>query len=343
MNAVSLRIDNYPTSAKSEAKEPNSTHNSSGKYQLLHYINFKISGLSKLKASSLSVVYFNFLLLITLLGCQNEAPPPNPSGTLEATEIDVSSTLPGEVLEVRFELGDKVNISDTLVILDTELLRLQRAQLESGRGTINAQRKLAKSTISQAIRNLEWLETSLARVNNLLQEGNATQFQVDELTAKYDLAQLQVTNAQNQLGVLDSEELRLNSSLAVFDRQLEEAVITAPKSGSVILKSIETGEIAQPGKTLLRIADLSRMKVKIYLAEEDLDKVKVGSKLPVLIDALEGEAINGTVSWVSPEAEFTPKNTQTRDARTQLVFAVKLLIENPDGRLHIGMPAEVKL
>ena len=109
------------------------------------------------------------------------------------------------------------------------------------------------------------------------------------------------------------------------------------------MKYIEPGEIAQPGKTLLRIANLSQMKVKIYLAEEDLDKVKIGSKLPVLIDALGGKSIDGVVSWVSSEAEFTPKNTQTKDARTQLVFAVKLLIDNPEGKLHIGMPAEVKL
>jgi len=298
-----------------------------------------------MKKKVLYTLRLQFLLLIPAfnLGCQKDVPTPNPSGTLEAIEIDVSTVLPGEVTEVRFELGDRVNKFDTLLTIDTELLKLQRSQIESSRSTINAQRQLAKSSIKQAKRNLEWLNTSLERVNNLFEEGTTTQHQVDELTAKYDLAQLQVKNAENQLGVLDSEEIRLNSSLAVFDRQLKNAVITAPASGSVLIKSIEPGEIAQPGKPLLRIADLTKMEVRIYLAEEDLDKISIGSKLPVLVDALEGEKIEGIVTWVSPEAEFTPKNTQTRDARTQLVFAVKLLINNPDGKLHIGMPAEVKI
>lgn len=301
--------------------------------------------LSELILRSLMIAGFSFISMFFLLiiGCQKDILPPNPSGTLEATEINISSTLPGEAVEVRFELGYHVNSADTLIIIDSGMLRLQRSQLESSRKTIDAQRQLAMSTILQAERGVEWLTTSLERANNLLESGNSTQHQVDELNAKLDIALHQAANSKKHLGVLDAQEFRLNSSLAVFDRQLEDAVITAPSSGTVIMKYIEPGEIAQPGKTLLRIANLSQMKVKIYLAEEDLDKVKIGSKLPVLIDALGGKSIDGVVSWVSSEAEFTPKNTQTKDARTQLVFAVKLLIDNPEGKLHIGMPAEVKL
>ena len=82
---------------------------------------------------------------------------------------------------------------------------------------------------------------------------------------------------------------------------------------------------------------------QIFLGEEDLDQVQVGETLPVLVDALEGEVLTGTAVWISSEAEFTPKNAQTRNARSQLVYAVKLRVENPDGRLHIGMPAEIEL
>jgi len=94
---------------------------------------------------------------------------------------------------------------------------------------------------------------------------------------------------------------------------------------------------------LLRIADLSRMELRVFLDEEDLDLVRVGQSLPVLVDALEGEELTGRVIWISSEAEFTPKNVQTRQARTQLVYAVKLEVGNLDGRLHIGMPAEVRV
>ena len=85
------------------------------------------------------------------------------------------------------------------------------------------------------------------------------------------------------------------------------------------------------------------MELRVFLDEEDLDLVRVGQTLPVLVDALEGEERTGSIIWISSEAEFTPKNVQTREARTQLVYAVKLSLANPDGRLHIGMPAEVRI
>jgi HlyD family secretion protein len=110
----------------------------------------------------------------------------------------------------------------------------------------------------------------------------------------------------------------------------------------VILRNTEPGEIAAPGALLLRIADLSELELRVYLNEKDLARVKIGQEYPVSIDALKGQTVSGRVSWVSSEAEFTPKNVQTRDARTQLVYAVKLSIPNTDGKLHIGMPAEVK-
>jgi HlyD family secretion protein len=127
------------------------------------------------------------------------------------------------------------------------------------------------------------------------------------------------------------------------DRQLQEGVLIAPTAGEILLRSVEPGEVVQPGQACLKIGDLARMELKVYLSETDIDLIKVGGKLPVLVDALNGEPLEGVVSWISSEAEFTPKNAQTRDARTQLVYAIKLRIPNPDGKLHIGMPAELEL
>ena len=91
------------------------------------------------------------------------------------------------------------------------------------------------------------------------------------------------------------------------------------------------------------VADLSSLELRVFLDEQDLDKVKIGQMIPVMVDALDGQTLSGTVSWVSAEAEFTPKNAQTKQARTQLVYAVKLRVANPDGKLKIGMPAEIVL
>jgi len=282
-------------------------------------------------------------LPLLLIGCSGGNHRTNSSGTLEATETDVASTLPGRVVEVRAALGASVAAGDTLVVLDTELLRLQRAQAEASRGSILAQRRVTAESLAQAERNLEFLKTTLERTQTLTAQGSAMQSQLDEVQAKYDLAVIQRTAAQRQLEVLSAEETKLDAALAVVDRQLQEGVLIAPTAGEILLRAVEPGEVVQPGQACLKIGDLARMELKVYLSETDIDLVKVGGKLPVLVDALNGESLEGVVSWISSEAEFTPKNAQTRDARTQLVYAIKLRIPNPDGRLHIGMPAELEL
>jgi len=136
---------------------------------------------------------------------------------------------------------------------------------------------------------------------------------------------------------------KLAASLAVFDRQIRDGVLLSPENGVVLVRALEPGEIALPNRPALRIADLSRLDLRVYLEAEDLGRVRIGEKVPVLVDALGGKEVEGKVVWVSPEAEFTPKNVQTRNARAQLVYAVKIEVENADGILAIGMPAEARL
>lgn len=276
-------------------------------------------------------------------GCGAGPGGANPSGTLEATEIDLAPAIAGRVLEVRPQLGDRVSAGDTVVVLDTELLALERAQAEANRRSIAVQRLMAEEEIRQLERNLELTDTTLGRLRSLLAEGSAAGQQVDDLAAKRDVTASRVTAARHRLEYLAAEKDKLGAALAVFDRKLEDGILISPSSGTVLVRALERGEMAVPGAVAIRVADLTRLELRVFLGEEDLDRVRVGQTLPVLVDALEEETVMGTVTWVSPEAEFTPKNAQTRNARAQLVYAVKLRVENPDGRLHIGMPAEVDL
>jgi HlyD family secretion protein len=290
-----------------------------------------------------SWVWTGLLLIGTvLIGCSKKEAP-NPSGSLEATEVDIVSTLPARIASIRADLGDRVSAGDTLVILDTDLLRLQRAQAETTRRSLAAQRQVTNDALRQATTNQRQAETSLQRTQALFQQGSATQQQLDELQTKRDLAESQASQAQHQLQAIAAEVEKLNASLAVFDRQIKEGVLLAPISGTVVLRAVEPGEMASPGAALLRLANLSSLDVRVFLSETEVGKVKIGQQLPVIVDAFKGETFTGTVEWISPEAEFTPKNAQTREARTQLVYAVKLRVTNPDNRLHIGMPVEVKL
>lgn len=281
--------------------------------------------------------------LFLVAGCGLGDRPANPSGTFEAVEVDVSPLLGGRVLEVRAQEGALVGAGDTLLVLDTELLALQRADAEAGRQSIAAERRIGAAALAQARAQLRWTETEYARAETLVSSGTSPQQALDEITAQRDVARSQVAAATSRISLLDAQEAKLATSLAVLDRQLRDGVVTAPLAGTVVVRAVEPGETATPGRTALRMADLSRLELRVFLEAPDVERVRLGQALPVVVDALPGEERQGVVSWVSSEAEFTPKNVQTRDARAQLVYAVKLRVENPDGRLHLGMPAEVKL
>lgn len=282
-------------------------------------------------------------LLLLAGGCGLGDRPADPSGTFEAVEVDVAPSLPGRVLEVRCTEGARVAAGDTLLLLDTETLALQRADAEAGRQTLAAERRIAAAALAQARTQQSWTETEHARVEALVAAGSAAQRSLEEIAAQRDMARSQAAAAANRLSLLDAQDARLTASLAVFDRQLRDGVVTAPISGTVTIRAVEPGEMAAPGRTALRLADLSRLELRVFLAAPDLAGIRLGQELPVRVDALPEESLTGTVSWISSEAEFTPKNVQTRDARAQLVYAVKLRVANPDGRLHLGMPAEAKI
>jgi HlyD family secretion protein len=277
---------------------------------------------------------------LLLAGCSGESRV-NPSGTFEATEVDLSSLLSGQVLRVGPRLGDRVETGDTLLVIDTEIIRLQRDQAVAGLSGVESRRLAARDQLVQARRSLALAELTLARIQAMHADGNASQQSLDEAATQRDLAASQLSAAEHAVAALDAEERAYATKIAVAERQLKDGVLLSPITGTVLLRAIEPGEMAQAGSTSLRLADLSRLELRFYLEVQQLSLVKIGQQLPLKVDALPHQEYNGTVTWISDEAEFTPKNAQTRTARAQLVYAVKLAVDNPDGRLHIGMPAEV--
>lgn len=283
-----------------------------------------------------------FAALLLLAGCGNRELP-NPSGTFETTVVDVATLIGGRAILVQPDEGQAVAAGDTLIVLDTELLALQRAEAAARGESLSAQRRTATADLAQTQSRLALVETTLARTTTLRDQGSAAQQQVDNLSAERDVARSGIEAARGRIATVDAELAHLATALAVLDRQLRDGVVVAPSAGTVLTRSLEPGEVATPGRLALRIADLSELKLKVYLEAGDLERVRLGDTLPVLVDALAGVQLAGRVSWISAEAEFTPKNAQTRNARAQLVYAVELRVANAEGRLHVGMPAEVVL
>ena len=280
-------------------------------------------------------------ILLTLSGCGLHSKTPRPSGTLEADEIRLAPALAGRLLELRVAEGDSVAAGDTLLVLDASLLRLQRAQSAAGLVTLEARRQRVLAQVREGRAALSLTESTLARQEVLHAAGSATDQQLDEARSQREQLRARVAGLDHEHEALQAERASLEAGLAVLDRQLKDAVLVAPSPGRVLERYALPGEWLTPGQPALLLADLSQLELRFYLAETELSRVKLGQTLRVGVDAWPDQTFTGTVSWIASEAEFTPKNTQTREARSQLVYALRLRVDNPDGRLLIGMSAEV--
>ncbi len=283
------------------------------------------------------------LLCAALSGCgARRAESFAGSGTLEATEVTVAAQTPGQILRLGADEGDAVAVGDTLAVLDVEKLALQRRQLLATIDEIRASRKPALETVRQAEDNLENIEKTHGRVKTLFEQGSATQQEYDDVSTRYRVAKSQLESARAQVATLDAREETVRASIALLDRQIRDGVVTAPLSGVVTERYVEPGELAAAGSAIVKIADTKSFWIKVYVSERDLGLFALGAAADVRVDA-HAEPLAGKVAWVSPEAEFTPKNVETKDARAELVYAVKVMIENPPAVLKIGMPAEVHI
>ena len=145
---------------------------------------------------------------------------------------------------------------------------------------------------------------------------------------------------------LKQAEANLNRSIAnvnLIKKNLNDCYVTSPSSGYITKKFVEIGEIAGMMSSLFQVADLSSADLVIYVPETELGKVQLGQKAEITVDTYPDKFFNGRVIYISPQAEFTPKNIQTQEERTKLVFAVKIKIDNPEFELKDGMPADASI
>jgi HlyD family secretion protein len=291
--------------------------------------------------------YLQFSIVLSAMmvffACQEKLPADFAgSGTLEATEVTVGSLVNGTILQLTKEEGDPVKTGELLAAIDVEKLVLQKAQLHASLGEIEASRIAADAAIAQAADSLDNVQVRYKRIKELYSKGSATQQQFDDITTQLSVARSQLTAANSQVPLLDAKRAEIEATMAVLDRQIKDGTVVSPLDATVVEKYVEPGEIAIQGGALYKLADLINMWIKIYVAETDVDQFNLGQDVFVRVDA-SLEPFQGNVSWVSPEAEFTPKNVQTKKARAELVYAIKVILKNKDDILKIGMPAEVYL
>ena len=291
------------------------------------------------------IVYIAAVVLAASCGTEVEF---DAQGTFEATEVVVSSEATGRILNFEVEEGMAVEANQMVGAIDSVQLHLQRKQLVAQQSALLGSRPDVKKQVAALREQIAKQNEELRRVENMLKDGAATKKQKDDIEAQIKILERQLDAT---LSTLDKNTLTINNNsaaleaqIAALDDRISKCRIISPVGGIVLIKYAEAGELASVGKPLMKIADLDNIYLRAYFTSDQLAKVNLGDEVKVVADfgGEERYDYTGRVAWISSESEFTPKTIQTKDSRANLVYAVKIAVEN-DGRLKIGLAGEVVL
>lgn len=287
------------------------------------------------------------LVIMTIPSCNPDEKKGDASGYFETVETIVSAKGNGTILSLdvdegmQLEAGKKVGqIDSTQIYLTIRQVQEQKGAVLSRKPDISSQTAILKEQLIQANRELK-------RVENLFAGQAATQKQLDDARSIVAVLNRQLNAQQTTLdktaASVGKETNPLEMQISLLEDQLRKCRIINPVTGTVLVKYAEPSEMTTIGRPLYKIADLSTLILRAYINTSQLGSLKLGQKVIVLTD-LGKEKLSeyeGTVTWISSKAEFTPKTIQTRDERSNEVYAVKIAVKN-DGFLKIGMYADVK-
>jgi HlyD family secretion protein len=277
-----------------------------------------------------------------MLGCADNGGPAGGSGLVETSESIVSAETAGRVLQHRFAEGSQVHSGDTLVVIDPSRTELELDAARAGINVLEAQLSAARTGVRQAVTAEDFARNELSRAEKLLSSGTGTDLKHDQAKYTFDQATIAAETARAQVATLKAQLQQASVNVARLERRLLDHYPVAPIDGLILEKFVDPGELLAPGKPIARIAQLDTVWVKVYLTTERFAGVKLGDPATVTVESAD-MTYPGVVVWTSSEAEFTPKNVQTEQARADLVYAVKVSIPNPDHTLKVGMPVFVTL
>lgn len=292
---------------------------------------------------------------LLLLSCAQDGRQFAYTGRTDVEAILLSSQAAGLIDSLPAREGQAVRRGELLARINTERLRAQvqaqaaqLAQLDLRRGTAEAQLEQARAQVRQAEARLELARETLTRTESLLAEGGATVQRRDELATQLTVEQANLAALRSALKaaeagykLIGAQEQELRAGMLLTQISIRDAELHSPLDGVVLNVFRHEGELAAVGTPLLEVADLSTLRVEVYVPLEKLGPLKIGGPAQVSAEGVP-QSLGGTVSWIASEAEFTPKTILTQETRTTLVYRVRVQVANPDGILKVGMPVDVR-
>ncbi|MGV6873622.1 secretion protein HlyD [Pseudochelatococcus sp. B33] len=288
-------------------------------------------------------------------------------GNVDIREVNLSFRVAGRVAAVEVDEGDRVAADDVIARIDPEPLRQALAQTEGSLAAAEANEALLRagtraediarlkaqmeglSAVSETARMTYDRQQSLARTNitsrQALDDARAAR---DRAIAEHEAARQAYTAAVNgarpeELAQAAAQRQAAQAQRDAAELQLRDATLLAPSPGTVLTRAVEPGTMVSAGATVVTLSLDRPVRIRAYVREPDLGRVAPGTKVLVHTDARPGEPYAGTVGFVSPRAEFTPKQVETQDLRTALVYRLRIVIDDADDRLRQGMPVTVRL
>ena len=301
--------------------------------------------------------------MLLLTGCSKKEQQHDATGTFEATEVTIAAKATGQLQQFLVTEGQEVAANAQVGQIDDTQLRLQRTQLESTKKQLAASRGATTSRQLDLDKQVAGLRQQIAntrreqtRYRELVADGAVPKKQLDDINYQIAVHERQLAATQEQVRSnnaslaeqgqsINAQIEGINVQQAQIDDQIANAQVLAPIGGTVIEKYVEQGEFVTTGKPLFKMADTRQMTLRAYVTSAQLQQVRVGQKVKVMTDYgnNQGQTYDGTVTWISPKSEFTPKTIVTEDERADLVYAVKIAVANTDGGIKMGMYGKVKL
>ena len=314
-------------------------------------------------------------------GCRGRAAesPERASGYVEATDVRVAPQVGGRLTEVAVSEGDRVSVGALVAKLDTAdaELALRRAQADRDQAIAalrllqagarvedirqaQAQADSVQADVVAAESELQSATADLQRFDALLQSNSGSRKQRDDAATRRDVAASRVKAARERVRAANEAVARLragarpeeiagararvagaDAQIAVWQKNLADAVLTSPVAGIVTAKLADAGETIAPRTPVVAITDLDHAWANVYVDEPVVPRLRLGQPVALVTDA--GQRLQGSITFISPNAEFTPRNVQTAAERSKLVYRIKVSADNREGVLKPGMPVEAEL
>ncbi len=285
-------------------------------------------------------------LILFATACKNETTF-DASGSFEAVEVIISAEANGVLESFNIEEGQVLQVGQPIGYVDSTQLYLKKKQLETQIVALLAKKPNIPVQLSALQEQLKTAEVEKQRIMNLLKSEAATTKQLDDVNAQIEIIKKQIDAHKSTLVIssegINKDILPLQVQVEQLNDQLQKCKIINPINGTVLTKYAEQNEMALTGKALYKIADLSTIILRVYISSNQLAQVKLNQKVKVHTDDGSGgmKEDEGTITWISDKAEFTPKTIQTKEERANMVYAVKIKMPN-DGKYKIGMYGEVR-